>query len=111
MRYRAVRPHKPDALQALVFRKGDTLAYERRPTGWQGWVWCASPDGGGGWAPESWLSLGKDACVALKDYDSTELEVNAGDAVIADLVESGWAWAQDARGRRGWVPMSCLEEA
>jgi hypothetical protein len=108
MRYRVIKDHKPEAVEPLVFRKGERLAYERRPTGWQGWVWCVSPQGRSGWAPESWLSLEKETCVALRDYDSTELSVEVGDEVVSDLTESGWAWAQNARAQRGWIPLSCL---
>ena len=110
MRYRVTKAHKPDDLKPLVFRKGERLAFERRPTGWEGWVWCISQDGRGGWTPESWLSLEGDACVALRDYDSTELDLNVGDVVLADILESGWARVKDERGRAGWVPVDCLQK-
>ena len=111
MKYRVSREHRPDDHEPLVFREGERLEYERRPTEWKGWIWCNSSSGRSGWAPESWLSLREeDACVALRDYDSTELNLGVGEVVLVAFFESGWAWAEDERGRNGWVPVACLEK-
>jgi hypothetical protein len=112
MKYRVTKKHAPGDQEPLVFRRGERLDYKRKPTEWKGWVWCRSPGGRHGWAPESWLSLGDGTtCVALRDYDSTELSLDAGDWVLVDLFESEWAWATDERGRSGWVPAECLSKA
>lgn len=110
MRYRVTKEHKPDDHEPLVFRKGERLEYERRPTEWKGWVWCVSRTGRSGWVPEAWLSLKEDRCVALRDYESTELSVAVGEEVFADRDVSGWVWARNERGGAGWVPTACLNK-
>jgi hypothetical protein len=110
MEYRAVKEHRPEALDSLVVTKGERLGFERRPTPWKGWVWCTSPRGGACWAPESWLAIEGDSCVFTRDYDSTELSLEIGQRVRGDLSESGWTWVCDDEGKTGWVPVGCLEE-
>ena len=111
MTHRATKEHQPDNTAPLVVRRGDRLRYERRPTEWKGWVWCISTSGRSGWAPESWLALEKEVCVALRDYDSTELVLRVGEEVRVDFIESGWAWVESDGSRRGWVPLACLKKA
>lgn len=109
MKYRAVKTHQPDPSVRLHLRKGDTLTFERRPTTWKGWIWCTSRDGRSAWVPESWVRLGRDTCTVSRDYDSNELELQEGMHVIGDLTESGWIWARDSLGNRGWAPLDHLE--
>ena len=52
---------------------------------------------------------------ANSDYeekDSDPIELSAGDEVTVGPVDRawpGWVWAEDARGRRGYVPEKILE--
>lgn len=97
-------------MDCLEVSKGESLVFERRPTGWEGWIWCTSSDGVAGWVPESWVEIEGGTCVANKDYSSAELALEAGTVVLVGLIESGWVWACTDRGEMGWVPFDCLEK-
>jgi hypothetical protein len=109
MRYRAVKEHRPESGDPLVATKGERLRFERRPTAWKGWVWCTSPSGKSGWAPEPWLTVEGEFCVFTRDYDATELSLNVGQEVRGDLSASEWVRVCDEEGKTGWVPLECLE--
>ena len=110
MRYRAVKSHRPEEGEPLEVSRGDRLEFERRPTGWEGWLWCTNADGDAGWVPEAWVRIEGETCVSTKDYSSSELAVDAGTEVLVGLMESGWAWACTSKGQVGWVPFECLEK-
>jgi hypothetical protein len=106
--YLVVKRHDAEPGEALVVGDGERLSWERRPTEWDGWLYCESRAGVRGWVPEQWLRLEGDQAVMVRDYDASELTVSEGDVVEGELVESGWLLARDAGGRRGWVPLVCL---
>jgi uncharacterized protein CbrC (UPF0167 family) len=85
------------------------VRFERRPTEWPGWLWCERGDGVSGWAPESWVVIEGGSCRFLRDYDATELAVEAGERVEVEFEESGWAWVRKEDGERGWLPRECLD--
>ncbi len=95
--------------RSIAFARGERLAFERRPSEWEGWIWGTAPDGREAWVPEAWVSIEGGHCTLQRDYDAVELSVEAGDEVVAERFESGFAWVEDARGRRGWVPLRCLK--
>ena len=109
MRVRVAKPHDSEPTVALIVREGEELTFERRPTVWEGWVWCTSSACKSGWVPESWLIVEGTVCKAARDYDSSELRVGVGDEVDALLFESGWVWVRGQGGKTGWVPVACLE--
>lgn len=136
--HRARKPHTGGDGKPLAARRGERLAFERRPTEYAGWIWCRrleddgtprrgsvgddasgpiadgpiadGPTADAGWVPEAWVRIEGQTCVLLRDYDSTELRVEAGEDVTVQLVESGWAWVGGSCGRMGWVPLECLEK-
>lgn len=108
MQHRVIKPHKPSSRDILTVRRGDVLRFERRPSEWPGWLYCTNADGKSGWAPESWVIISGDTCRFERDYDSTELLVEAGDMVTIELEEAGWAWVRKLNGEHGWVPRDCL---
>ena len=108
--FRIKAPHEPDSGDLLNLRKGACLEFERRPTEWEGWIWCKSPEGASGWVPEAWVTVEGRNCIMLRDYVSRELKVEVGEVVEGQLIESGWAWVRTGDGVEGWVPVECLEE-
>ena len=46
---------------------------------------------------------------ALRDYDATELTIEAGVDVHCICEESGWLLVQTEDGREGWIPASCVK--
>ncbi len=109
MDYRVIKPHAPETDDRLVVRKGEKLSFERRPTNWDGWLFCTTIDGRTGWVPESYVTVDGGECTMSRDYDAYELTVAVGDAVIAEYEESGWVYGRTANNRRGWVPRENLE--
>jgi hypothetical protein len=109
IRFRVRKPHEPDSGEVLSVKQGARLEFERRPTEWEGWIWCTSPGGPSAWVPESWVTVEGRSCVMLKDYVSRELALEAGVEVTGEFVESGWAWVRSSGGDEGWVPLECLE--
>jgi hypothetical protein len=107
--YRVIADHIDLPSKVLRFKAGEVLSFERRPTEWEGWLFCTDRQGATGWVPENWLALEGDMCKARKDYDSSELEVRKGEVIHVDLVESGWALATNVSGEKGWVPLKCIE--
>ncbi len=107
---RVTRDHQASFSEALVFSIGDILSVEERETVWDGWIWCVNEEGMGAWVPESFVERRGVMCTALRDYDSTELTVHAGDILEASEEANGWLWCRDREGRQGWVPVLCVEE-
>lgn len=100
--------HRPDSHVVLTARKGDRLRFERRDTGFDGWIWCMNDRGVGAWAPEAWVDVSGTTCEFTRDYISRELDVRVGDEVELIEEESGWGWVMNASGELGWVPLECL---
>jgi hypothetical protein len=108
-RWRAVKDHTPESSEPLCAAEGDLLRFERRPTEWEGWLWCTDRKGLKGWVPEHWVAIEGDSCRMTRDYTSLELPVSRGEVLVVRETESGWAWAVGPEGRQGWVPLRCLE--
>jgi hypothetical protein len=93
----------------LVVSVGDNLTVSEKESAWSGWVWCTNQDGKSGWVPESYVEWKGNACVALCDYDATELSVRVGEELVVGKEESGWLWCTSQEGQSGWVPAENLE--
>jgi hypothetical protein len=78
---------------------------------WQGWIWCTRVDGRSAWIPDRIVARAERSTEGrtLEDYDSTELTAKAGETLVILAAESGWAWAENASGLRGWIPESYLD--
>jgi hypothetical protein len=90
-------------------RKGERLRWEPRECEWPGWIWCTTDAGESRWAPENWVEKEGDHCVLRRDYTATELNVDGGETVTVELVESEWGWAKNEGRQSGWVPLQYLE--
>lgn len=100
--------HPAESKEFIAGRRGDILSFEARETTYPGWIWCTDEEGKGAWMPEAYLSLGRETCRLVRDYESRELEVKEGAVVHVLEEESGWAWIEDEKDRKGWVPLDCL---
>ena len=106
---RAVRAHRAEYPDPPAFAAGDVLAVEDRETVWSGWLWCVTEEGKGCWVPEDYIERRGESCTALRDYDSVELDVDAGDVLEVREEAGGWLWCVDREGKSGWVPAVCVE--
>ena len=96
--------------RAMTLRLGDVVDVGERDDEWPEYLWCTREDGEG-WVPEPVLSMrGDGTAVAVRDYSTAELTVEPGDEVTVIERLASWAWCEDARGRRGWVPDGVLAE-
>ena len=118
MQYKVVKPHRPDPGDPREIESGQRLKFERRPTNWEGWLWCEAEDGYACWVPEKWVTITQDVtvdsapgwCFLKRDYDPSELEVDPGDEMDVRFEESGWVWGRVLDGRKGWVPAECVNK-
>lgn len=97
--------HEPPARPPLQVAVGERVHVGRRDDEWPAFVFVTA-EGGSGWVPARHVEGG----VVVTAYDTTELRADAGDLVdvVADDVESGWAWCRDAGGQEGWIPRRSL---
>jgi hypothetical protein len=104
-----INAHRPASGPVMYAQKGDLLSFERRPSEYEGWVWCEDDHGVEAWVPESWITVSGEGCRLDRDYVSRELTVEPGERVTYIEQESGWVWVIKDKGLQGWVPLSCLE--
>jgi len=88
----------------LRAKPGAELTAGRRDEDWPGWIWCTDPAGKGAWIPEAYLDMHDGKCILKREYDPTELSVEPGDVLTAEVEESGWLWCVTATGKHGWIP-------
>lgn len=104
-----VKRYTPQKAAELCGRAGDRLVYERRPSRFEGWIWCTDAAGVSAWVPEAWAEINSGGCRLLRDYSSRELDVEPGDQVYIEDQVSGWAWVRSKLRQAGWVPLYCIE--
>jgi len=88
----------------LIIKKGESLIIEEKKSEWPGWIWCINKQNISGWVPTNYLKIQGKNCLALQDYDATELTVSIGEELYFEKLESGWIWAFNKEGKKGWVP-------
>jgi hypothetical protein len=79
-------------------RQGDRLRFERRELEWSGWFWGTDSSGKSAWVPEAWVEIEGDSFVMKRDYNATELSVEAGETLSVGFEEGGSAWAATVTG-------------
>jgi hypothetical protein len=107
--WRVVAEYQAAYPDPFVIQAGEVLAVGEKETEWRGWIWCRNQQGESRWVPEAFVEREGDTCVALCDYDSTELSVHVGEELIAGQEVADWLWCTNRRGDSGWVPAENLE--
>lgn len=98
--------HAPVHEAVLMARAGARVRLVREDEEWPGWIWCENEAGVGGWAPAPFLVREGETAVFRRDYEATELTVQAGDHLLLHEQVCGWWWAADEQGKSGWIPAS-----
>ncbi|QWP78483.1 SH3 domain-containing protein [Lysobacter sp. K5869] len=106
---RVIAEHRAPDRPAIRIARGDALSLGERDADWPQFVWAVQADGLGGWAPASLFDAQRGPATALADYDTLELDADAGQVLQLRDELAQWWWARDARGREGWVPARALE--
>lgn len=95
----------------LTLSAGEAVTLGRRDDEWVGWVWCTDHAGKGGWAPERWIEQDGDTGQMRGAYTAAELTADVGEELTVELEESGWLWAVNQRGEKGWIPVAHVKLA
>jgi uncharacterized protein YgiM (DUF1202 family) len=93
----------------LVIIAGEELTVADKETEWSGWLWCTNHRGKSRWVPEDYVERKGSTCIALRDYDATELSVRVGEELFLGEEESDWIWCTNRAGQSGWVPAENLD--
>lgn len=105
---KVITDHSAPADEPLVLAKGDIVSvgreYREDPE-WPDWIACTHPNGRTGWVPKQYLNISGTQGTARYDYSSVELNVKPGDVLVLHRFANGWAWAENATGNYGWVPI------
>lgn len=99
----------------ITFARGETITVTGREGPWRQnpawmWVWCEDARGKSGWVPTSYVERrGEGIGSGLRDYSAVELSVLAGELLTVEDEEAGWLLCVTEDGRRGWIPLECVE--
>jgi hypothetical protein len=109
MRARASSAHRVPDREPIRLESGDQVTAGERDTQWPAFVFVTAASGEG-WVPSRHLSSDVGTVEVITAYDTTELELPAGEEVeiVSRDDESGWWWCRRRDGAEGWVPASVL---
>lgn len=93
----------------LKIQKGDRLQIGKKESEWPGWVWCMNTDGKERWIPKNYIDIQDNSGIMIKDYEATELSVAIGEELTIEKEESGWVWASNKEGKKGWIPLENIK--
>ena len=108
-RARVTEAHRAPDRPAIRLQAGERVTLGDRDSEWPEFVWTALASGLGGWVPSALFDAERGQASALQDYDTKELEADAGEELVLHRELAGWWWAENARGRSGWIPARKLE--
>lgn len=110
--YIIIKEHISSFPDPITLKKGDIVLagaeYSDNPD-WPYWVECKTKHGKTGWVPRQYLKMHDNSATILCDYSANELNVQIGDEITIHKCENGWAWATEASGEFGWVPLSNIK--
>ena len=101
----AHRTQYPDPVR---LRTGDHVTVGKRDDEYPGWIWTTAPSGKSAWVPEEFLEISGTRAIARVDYESTELDTEAGETVRVKFEMLDWAWVKNLAGAEGWVPLKTI---
>jgi uncharacterized protein YgiM (DUF1202 family) len=103
--------HRTQYADPIRLKAGDKVTVGKRDEEYPGWIWTTVASGKSAWAPEELLEVSGTDAVARVDYESTELNTEAGEAVRVMRETLDWAWVKNTAGAEGWVPLETLRSA
>lgn len=111
--YRLTQSYAAQYTTPMRLRPGARVRWQARADDGEfpGWSFALDEDGLGAWVPRVWFGGDAHSGSARRSYDSTELDVQAGEQVLELDRFGGWVLARHADGRRGWLPQTLLQPA
>ena len=108
---RVTKDYKAQYPDAPAFKAGESVVCGKSDPVAPGWIWCVGTGGRGAWVPLRIIQRSENVSDGriLEDYEAQELSAKEGETLNILAIESGWAWAENASGRRGWIPNTVLE--
>ena len=88
----------------LRLRPGDTVTVGDGDDHWPAFRWCTGDRGTVGWVPENYLEIKGEIGTAVREYDTAELTVEAGERLELLGEVGGWLRCHRATGDEGWLP-------
>lgn len=104
--------HRPPPGEPIVLKKGDLVEVGREFTEdpeWPDWIECTSEDNRKSWVPKQFIEQTGKKGRAICDYSAKELSVDPGEMLRVIKSLNGWAWAENAAGETGWLPIRNIE--
>jgi hypothetical protein len=108
-RARVITAHQAPDRPAIRIAAGDTATLGDRDLDWPQFVWATLASGLGGWIPASMFDAERGAATAVDDYDTRELDAEAGEILTLHHEMADWWWAENVVGQTGWVPARSLQ--
>jgi hypothetical protein len=107
--------HRSEFPNPITFNEGAPLTVGEEyqgDEGWENWLFCSTPGQEAGWVPKQIIErLDGQRARAREAYTARELDVHAGERLIASRSLNGWLWCTRADGTAsGWVPQANLAE-
>jgi SH3-like domain-containing protein len=106
--FTVIGSHRAPTGQPITLRQGDDVVVHREDTEFLTWFWCTAPDGVSGWVHAGYLSGASGPSKATRDYCAAEFNLSGGETGRILEVCGGWAWAELADGRVGWIMQKLL---
>ena len=108
-RARVIVTHRAPDRPAIRVVAGDTVTLGDRDIDWPHFVWATLASGLGGWMPAAMFDAERGAARARDDYDTRELDAEAGEVLVLHHEIADWWWAENVLGTTGWIPARNLE--
>lgn len=108
-RARVVVTHRAPDRAPIKISVGDKVMLGDHDDQWPQFVWTTCTDGQSGWVPAMLFDVEDGKAIALADYNTRELNVDAEDIVTVHERLADWWWAVNTFGDSGWVPASAIE--
>ncbi|MGH2484388.1 MAG: SH3 domain-containing protein [Ktedonobacterales bacterium] len=115
-RARVTANYEAQYADPITFTRGEEIAVTDREEPWRDnpdwlWVWCTDARGKSGWVPKGYVERRGATGVGLRDYSAVELSVTAGELLTVEDEAAGWLLCATEGGRRGWVPLECVDRS
>jgi hypothetical protein len=108
-KYQVIKEHKASFTYAMLTVEGDEISVGREDPEMPGWYWCKDKKGVEAWIPTTHISIKGTQGRVTQDYNSNELNAEAGE-IVQYLGESlGWIECLNKDWRYGWMPVDKLE--